>query len=145
MNDSSREVPILLWPFYTVWRLLTFILSIVGRLLCAMLGVVTMMVGIAVTLSVIGAPLGIPLMGGRGSARKAAGRWFFALQNTGRSDGELGCQYPCQSFGGHRRPSAASRGDGGRGRDGRAAYPATLGVPLTVVPKVAPVCNYPLL
>lgn len=62
MNDSTQSnVPILLWPFYAIWRLLTFILNVVGRLLCALLGIAIMIGGIAITLSVVGAPLGIPL------------------------------------------------------------------------------------
>ena len=62
MNDSTPgQVPFLLWPFYAIWRLLTFILNVIGRLLCASLGIVTMIAGIAVTISIIGAPLGIPL------------------------------------------------------------------------------------
>jgi len=62
MNDSTRaDVPLLLWPFYAIWRLLTFVLNIVGRFLCAILGIGVMVAGIAIALSVIGAPLGIPL------------------------------------------------------------------------------------
>ena len=51
----------LLWPFYAIWRLLTFILTVVGRLLAAILGLALMAGGIAVTMSVVGAPIGIPL------------------------------------------------------------------------------------
>jgi len=62
MNDSTQSsVPVLLWPFYAIWRLLTFILNVVGRLLCALLGIAIMIGGVAITLSVVGAPLGIPL------------------------------------------------------------------------------------
>ena len=62
MNDSTESrVPILLWPFYALWRILTAILELVGRLLCAVLGIALMVAGIAVALSVVGAPLGIPL------------------------------------------------------------------------------------
>ena len=62
MNDSTQSnVPILFWPFYAIWRLLTFILNVVGRLLCALLGIAIMIGGVAITLSVVGAPLGIPL------------------------------------------------------------------------------------
>lgn len=60
-NPSENRVPILLWPFYAVWRLLTLILSAVGRLLCALLGLGIMIGGVAITMSVIGAPLGLPL------------------------------------------------------------------------------------
>ena len=51
----------LLWPFYAIWRLLTFILKVVGRLLCGILGLGLMVGGIAITLSVVAAPVGIPL------------------------------------------------------------------------------------
>ncbi len=62
MNDSTeKQVPILLWPFYAIWRLLTFFLEFVGRLLCVLLGIGMMAAGVAITLSVVGAPLGIPL------------------------------------------------------------------------------------
>ncbi len=62
MNDSTQShVPVLLWPFYAIWRLLTFIISVIGRLLCALLGIALMVAGVAITMSVVGAPLGIPL------------------------------------------------------------------------------------
>ena len=62
MNDpSNAQVPWILWPFYAIWKLLTLILNILGRILCALLGIALMMTGVAVSLSVIGAPLGIPL------------------------------------------------------------------------------------
>jgi len=52
---------ILLWPFYAIWRLLTFVLILIGRLVSALLGIGLMIAGVAITLSVVGAPLGIPL------------------------------------------------------------------------------------
>ena len=62
MSESNENrVPILLWPFYAVWRLLTFILKAIGRLLCALLGLAIMIAGAAITMSVVGAPVGIPL------------------------------------------------------------------------------------
>ncbi|MCH8073741.1 MAG: hypothetical protein IIA09_17555 [Proteobacteria bacterium] len=62
MNDSTQSnLPILLWPFYAVWRLLTFVLKVIGRLVSALLGIGLMIAGVAITLSVVGAPLGIPL------------------------------------------------------------------------------------
>jgi len=61
MTDGDRNVPILLWPFYAVWRLLTLVLELVGRLLCAVLGLGVMIAGVAITISVVAAPLGIPL------------------------------------------------------------------------------------
>jgi len=62
MSDSSSNgVPILLWPFYAIWRFLTFVLEMVGRLLCALLGIGLMVGGVTITLSIVGAPVGIPL------------------------------------------------------------------------------------
>ncbi len=61
MSDRSNGVPILLWPFYAIWRLLTFVVELIGRLLCGVLGIGLMIAGVAITLSIIGAPVGIPL------------------------------------------------------------------------------------
>jgi hypothetical protein len=62
MNDSNdNHIPILLWPFYAIWRLLTFILEFVGRLLCALLGIGLMAAGVAITITVVAAPIGIPI------------------------------------------------------------------------------------
>jgi hypothetical protein len=62
MNDSAdKPIPILLWPFYAVWRLLTLVLNLVGRLLCSILGIALMVAGVLIAMSIVGAPLGIPL------------------------------------------------------------------------------------
>ena len=62
MNDSTENhVPWILWPFYAIWKLLTLILMITGRIICALLGIAMMVAGVAASLSVIGAVVGIPL------------------------------------------------------------------------------------
>ncbi len=62
MSDSTQgNVPTLLWPFYAIWRLLTFILNLIGRVISALLGIVLMAGGVAIALSIVGAPIGIPL------------------------------------------------------------------------------------
>ena len=62
MNESTQSsVPILLWPFYAIWRLLTFVLNVIGRVLCASLGIGLMIAGVAIALSIVDAPLGVPL------------------------------------------------------------------------------------
>ena len=58
---NDRDVPILLWPFYAIWRLLTLVLELVGRLLCGVIGIGLMIAGIAITITVLAAPIGIPL------------------------------------------------------------------------------------
>ena len=62
MSESSdTHVPLLLWPFYAIWRFLTFVLELIGRLLSALVGIGLMIAGITITLSIVGAPVGIPL------------------------------------------------------------------------------------
>ena len=60
MNNSRNDrVPLLLWPFYAIWRLLTFVVELIGRVFCGILGLALMFSGIAIT--VLAAPLGIPI------------------------------------------------------------------------------------
>jgi hypothetical protein len=56
-----RPVPLLLWPFWAIWRLVALIVGLTGRLVAVVVGVVLLIVGIVVSLTVIGAIVGIPL------------------------------------------------------------------------------------
>jgi hypothetical protein len=64
VNDEreKRKVPLLLWPFYAIWRLVAFILEITGRIVGVVLGLVLLILGLTVSLTVIGAVVGVPLM-----------------------------------------------------------------------------------
>jgi len=59
--EKSR-VPWYLWPFKALWDLLAFILNLTGRLIGAVLGLALAIVGLVLTVLVISAPVGIPLM-----------------------------------------------------------------------------------
>lgn len=59
--SATKETPWFLWPFEMVWKLLAFVLKITGRLLAGILGVGLMAAGITAWMTVIGAPVGIPL------------------------------------------------------------------------------------
>jgi hypothetical protein len=62
MNDTTESrVPWILWPFYAVWKVLTIILEITGRIVCALLGLAMMAAGVAISLSVVGAIIGVPM------------------------------------------------------------------------------------
>jgi hypothetical protein len=61
VSSSVRTVPWYLWPFAFVWGLVTWILRLTGRLLAVILGSVFMVVGVLISLTVIGAILGVPL------------------------------------------------------------------------------------
>ena len=61
MSDIEKRTPWILWPFVAIWRLLTFILEITGRLVAILLGCVLMFVGVIVSLTVVGAIVGVPI------------------------------------------------------------------------------------
>ena len=61
MSSSVERIPWFVWPFYALWRLVTFALNATGLLVCALLGVIFLAIGISLTLTFVGAPLGIPL------------------------------------------------------------------------------------
>ena len=62
MTDTEeRRVPWILWPFYALWRLLSFILEATGRLVLGVLGIAIMVVGLVISLTIVGAPVGIPI------------------------------------------------------------------------------------
>ncbi len=57
---TKKASPWFLWPFVAVWNLLALVLNITGRVLAGVLGVGLMIVGVALTMTVAGAPVGIP-------------------------------------------------------------------------------------
>jgi hypothetical protein len=61
MSQSNAQVAWYVWPFWALWRLVTWIVVLVGRLLAVVLGGVLMLAGFLLCLTVIGAIIGIPL------------------------------------------------------------------------------------
>ena len=59
--SEKKHVPWYLWPFWAIWRLVGLILQITGRVLAVVLGLVLMLAGALVSLTVIGAIIGVPL------------------------------------------------------------------------------------
>lgn len=59
---ENYKVPILLWPFWLIWRLVIKVFELTGRLVGAMLGVVFMVAGVVLTITIFGALIGIPLI-----------------------------------------------------------------------------------
>jgi len=62
MTASKRRVPLLLWPFWAIWRLLALILELTGRLVAAVLGLVLIVVGVILIVTVVLSPLGVALV-----------------------------------------------------------------------------------
>ena len=60
-ETADSRTPWILWPFVAIWRLLTFVLEVTSRIICAALGLVLCAIGVAISLSIVGAPLGVPL------------------------------------------------------------------------------------
>jgi len=58
---AEQQIPWTFWPFVAVWRLLTFILKVTGRIICAVFGLAFMAIGVTIALSIVGAPLGVPI------------------------------------------------------------------------------------
>ena len=61
-ENSPRRTPWFLWPFVAIWDLLALLLGLTGRLVAGVLGLAIMIVGAVLTLLVISAPIGIPLV-----------------------------------------------------------------------------------
>jgi hypothetical protein len=51
----------LAWPVVFFWRVLTTLVAGTGRLIAVVLGVVLLLAGGVLTLTVVGAPIGVPL------------------------------------------------------------------------------------
>ena len=55
---TKNVTPWFLWPFVAVWDLLALVINIIGRILAALLGLVLMIVGIALIITIAGIPIG---------------------------------------------------------------------------------------
>ena len=60
-RPTRHRAPWILWPLVALWDLLAFILRMTGRVVALVLGVALMVLGIVLTFTVIGAPVGIPV------------------------------------------------------------------------------------
>lgn len=61
-ETKQNQVAWYLWPFVGLWRLVAFILELTGRILGAVLGLLLLIAGILLSLTVIGAIIGVPLI-----------------------------------------------------------------------------------
>lgn len=59
---DHHKIPILLWPLWAIWLLVIKVFELTGRLVGAILGVVFMIAGAVLTITVVGAIIGIPLL-----------------------------------------------------------------------------------
>jgi len=61
-QHRRRRVPWFLWPFWAIWRLVIGIVAATGRLVAVILGLVFLIVGVILTVTIVGAIVGIPFI-----------------------------------------------------------------------------------
>ena len=61
MTTRAKQIPWYLWPFAAIWKLLAVIVELTGRLVAMILGIVLIIIGLLVSLTIVGAIVGIPL------------------------------------------------------------------------------------
>ncbi|MBK8782951.1 MAG: hypothetical protein IPO22_14350 [Anaerolineales bacterium] len=60
-TQTKQHIPWYLWPFAAIWKLLAVIVEMTGRFVAMVLGLVLILVGFIVSLTIVGAIVGIPL------------------------------------------------------------------------------------
>lgn len=58
---NLKKTPWYLWPFAAIWNLVAYIVMLTGRLVAVILGFVFLILGVILTITVVGAIIGIPL------------------------------------------------------------------------------------
>jgi hypothetical protein len=58
----EKKIPWILWPFVAVWNLVAAIIKLTGRMLAMVLGLLLIVAGVALTLTVVGAIVGVPMI-----------------------------------------------------------------------------------
>ncbi|MBI5935337.1 MAG: hypothetical protein HY867_16670 [Chloroflexi bacterium] len=61
MTETKKEIPWYAWPFVALWKLVAGIVALTGRLVAVILGFALLIAGILISLTVVGAIVGIPL------------------------------------------------------------------------------------
>ncbi|HTY10244.1 MAG TPA: hypothetical protein VMF88_04130 [Bacteroidota bacterium] len=61
MNAQHKKTPLLLLPFALLWSLFSFVMRLTGRIIAAVAGLAFMVIGITLSVTMVAAPIGIPL------------------------------------------------------------------------------------
>lgn len=62
VSMTANRVPWYLWPFQAIWRLITWIVRLTGRLLAIILGFALIIIGAVLCITVILLPVGVPMI-----------------------------------------------------------------------------------
>jgi hypothetical protein len=60
-TGKKSRIPWYLWPFAALWKLLSVIVELTGRFVAMVLGIVFIIVGVILSLTIVGAIVGVPL------------------------------------------------------------------------------------
>ena len=61
-ETQTKKTPWYLWPFVALWKLVIGIVALTGRLVAVILGLVFLIVGAVLCVTIIGAIVGIPFI-----------------------------------------------------------------------------------
>ena len=62
VSVQKKHIPWIFLPFVGLWDLVAWIIGLTGRLIAVVLGLVFLVVGVILTITVVGAIIGIPLI-----------------------------------------------------------------------------------
>ena len=60
-TQPNQHIPWVLWPLAALWKLLSILVELTGRFVAMVLGILFIIVGLIVSLTIIGAVVGVPL------------------------------------------------------------------------------------
>jgi hypothetical protein len=60
-THSKSHIPWYLWPFVAIWKLVAGVVEFTGRFVAMVLGIVFIIVGVIISLTIVGAIVGVPL------------------------------------------------------------------------------------
>ena len=61
MTTQKKHITWYLWPFAAIWKLISVIVEMTGRFVAMVLGLVLVLAGGLISLTLVGAIVGIPL------------------------------------------------------------------------------------
>lgn len=61
-SNAFRNTPVIFWPVVAVWKIITKLVELTGILIALLVGFIFMVVGVTLSMTVVGAVIGIPLL-----------------------------------------------------------------------------------
>ena len=60
--NAFQRTPVVLWPVVAAWKIITKLVALTGILIALLVGFVLMVVGVTLSMTVVGAVVGLPLL-----------------------------------------------------------------------------------